>query len=81
VSGRGQGVWFRQSTYDAVSGTGVDGWIRNLADGRVEAVFEGEPDAVERAVSYVSRGPERARVDHVDIADELPEGLEGFAVR
>ena len=80
VSGRVQGVWFRQSTYEAVSGTGIDGWVRNLADGRVEAVFEGEPDPVDRAVAYVSHGPERARVDHVEVTNEPPEGLVGFAV-
>jgi acylphosphatase len=81
LSGRVQGVWFRQSTYDAVLGTGVDGWVRNLSDGRVEAVFEGEPGPVERALAYVSHGPERARVDDVEVANEPPEGLEGFAVR
>jgi acylphosphatase len=81
VSGRVQGVWFRQSTAEALVGTGVAGWVRNLDDGRVEAVFEGTREAVDGAVGYVSRGPERARVDAVELTDETPEGLSGFRVR
>jgi acylphosphatase len=81
VAGRVQGVWFRQSTYDAVAATGVDGWVRNLPDGRVEAVFEGASDAVDRALAYVSRGPQRARVDDVAVVRETLEGLSGFSVR
>jgi acylphosphatase len=80
VSGRVQGVWFRQSTYSAVAGTGVAGWVRNLDDGRVEVVLEGAPDAVSQALDYVSSGPERARVDDVEITREQPTGLEGFRV-
>ena len=81
VAGRVQGVWFRQSTADAVAGTGVAGWVRNLEDGRVESVFEGSESAVSRAVDYVSHGPERARVDSVETVRESPAGLVGFSVR
>ena len=81
VSGRVQGVWFRQSTAEAVIGTGVGGWVRNLEDGRVEAVFEGPPSAVERALAYVSHGPERARVDDVETVREEPTGAKTFSVR
>jgi acylphosphatase len=81
VSGRVQGVWFRQSTADAMTGTGVAGWVRNLDDGRVEAVFEGAESAVDRALDYVSHGPERARVEAVETVREPPAGLTGFAVR
>lgn len=81
VSGRVQGVWFRQSTAEAMSGVGVSGWVRNLDDGRVEAAFEGSPEAVARALDYVGHGPERARVDHVERIIEVPTGETGFTVR
>jgi acylphosphatase len=80
VSGRVQGVWFRQSTAREV-GQSVAGWVRNLDDGRVEAVFEGAPEAVAEAVAYVGHGPERAYVEGVERFDEQPEGLTGFTVR
>lgn len=81
VSGRVQGVWFRRSTADEARVIGVDGWVRNLPDGAVEAVFEGTPGAVSLALDYVSHGPERAVVEAVDSAPEPPEGLRGFDVR
>jgi acylphosphatase len=81
VSGRVQGVWFRQSTAERAAGLGVAGWVRNLEDGRVEAVFEGAPDAVEQALGYVRVGPERARVDDVETVRETPAGERGFNVR
>jgi len=81
VSGRVQGVWFRQSTAEAMAGTGVAGWVRNLDDGRVEAVFEGSPDDVAVALAYVSLGPQRARVDSVEQFREAPDGLVGFVIR
>ena len=81
VSGRVQGVWFRQSTADEASAAGVSGWVRNLPDGRVEAVFEGEPDAVDRVLAYVRVGPQRAYVEAVDVEWEAPRGERGFQVR
>jgi acylphosphatase len=81
VRGRVQGVWFRQSTADAARALGVDGWARNLDDGRVEAVFEGTAASVGSALDYVRTGPERARVDDVEISYEPPTGETGFAVR
>lgn len=81
VSGRVQGVWFRRSTADEATLIGVDGWVRNLPDGRVEAVFEGTPGAVSLALDYVARGPERAIVEDVDTLPETPEGIRGFTVR
>lgn len=57
------------------------GWIRNLPDGNVEAVFEGERDAVEMLVAFVREGPRGARVDWVDVEAEEPEGLAGFEIR
>ena len=81
VSGRVQGVWFRQSTADEASAAAVSGWVRNLPDGRVEAVFEGEPDAVDRALAYLRVGPSRSYVESVEVEWETPRGERGFQVR
>ena len=74
VSGRVQGVFFRSATRDRARALGVRGFVRNLPDGRVEAVFEGEPAAVEDAIGFVSAGPPHARVEHVDVRHEPPTG-------
>lgn len=81
VEGRVQGVFFRDSTRRTAEGLGLAGWVRNLPDGRVEAVFEGEPDAVGRAVAWSERGPEHATVISIEVHAETPEGLSGFSVR
>ena len=81
VHGRVQGVFFRGSTEREAERAGVEGWVRNRTDGTVEAVFEGEPVAVEALVRYVGEGPRQARVDHVEIQEEAVEGLLGFATR
>jgi acylphosphatase len=59
----------------------VAGWVRNNWDGTVEAVFEGEPDAVERLIDFCRQGPRGAQVERTEVHEEEPEGLEGFAVR
>jgi acylphosphatase len=81
VSGRVQGVWFRESCRDAAAGGGVNGWVRNLADGTVEVVVEGPEAAVDRMVEWCREGPPRARVDSVDVHAEPPVGESGFRVR
>ena len=82
VSGRVQGVFFRDSTRREAERVGVSGWVRNLDDGTVEAVFEGEHDAVQAALDFCRRGPERARVDDVVCFPGEPlEGLDHFEVR
>lgn len=80
VSGRVQGVWFRGSTEAEARAAGVCGWVRNLADGRVEAVFEGPAPAVDALVAFCRRGPRHARVEGVEVFEEAPEGLAGFRV-
>jgi acylphosphatase len=70
VSGRVQGVFFRQSTQRLAQGLGVKGWVRNLPDGRVEAVFEGEEPAVKALVEYCRLGPSAARVDNIEVRNE-----------
>ena len=81
VHGRVQGVFFRDSTEREAASRGVAGWVRNRDDGAVEAVFEGDSDAVEALVEFCKSGPSRADVDRVEVEDEEPEGLEGFEVR
>jgi acylphosphatase len=81
VHGRVQGVFFRDSTRRKAQTVGVSGWVRNCPDGTVEAVFEGDDDAVRRMVDWVREGPGHAEVDRVDVVEEQPEGLSGFDVR
>jgi len=81
VRGRVQGVWFRGSTEEAARAAGVAGWVRNRSDGSVEAVFEGEPEAVERALAFCHTGPPLAHVTAVEATPEPPEQLVGFEVR
>ena len=81
VSGRVQGVFFRETVRRRAESSRVAGWVQNASDGSVEAVFEGEPKAVERLVDWCREGPRGARVEWVDVATEEPEGLEGFSVR
>lgn len=81
VDGRVQGVYFRQSTQTEARRLGVDGWVRNLPDGRVEAAFEGEPAAVAQAVTYARRGPARAMVTSAEEHPEAPQGEQGFRIR
>jgi acylphosphatase len=81
VHGRVQGVFFRDSLRRLAERHGVSGWARNTAEGTVEAVFEGEPDAVAQLVSFAENGPPDAHVEGVDVRVEEPEGLSGFSVR
>ncbi len=82
VSGWVQGVFFRAETRDLARQLGVTGWVRNLWDGRVEAVFEGEDWVVERLVAWCHRGPRGAQVDEVDVTYEDHTGeYETFSVR
>ena len=80
VHGRVQGVFFRGATETEAVAAGLAGFVRNRADGSVEAVFEGPPDAVAALVEFCRRGPSHARVARVETFDEAPEGLRGFRV-
>jgi acylphosphatase len=80
VHGRVQGVFFRDSTRQRADSAGVAGWVSNRPDGTVEAVFEGDEDAVERLVGWMRDGPRGAQVDRVEVNEEEPEGLSGFTV-
>lgn len=79
VSGRVQGVGFRAAVERAARSRGVAGWVRNRPDGTVEAVLEGEEDAVSALLRVCREGPRLAAVAHVEVVEEEPEGLSGFA--
>ncbi len=82
VSGRVQGVFFRQGTRDLARRLGVTGWVRNLLDGRVEAVFEGEREDVESMIDFCKRGPPGAKVTKVDVRwEEYVGEFKGFRIR
>jgi acylphosphatase len=81
VSGQVQGVYFRDTCRRTALAQGVAGWVRNLPDGRVEAVFAGDADRVERLVRWAQTGPRHARVSDVVVADEPVERLAGFTIR
>jgi acylphosphatase len=81
ISGRVQGVFFRETCRRLAQQHVVSGWVRNLADGRVEAVFEGADDDVRRMVEWSRQGPRSAVVEDVSVQPEPPEGISGFQVR
>lgn len=81
ISGRVQGVFFRSTTRHIALSFGVKGWVRNLPDGRLEAVFEGEKDAVEKTIDFCRTGPPGAHIDSVDVKWEEPKGEDEFEVR
>jgi acylphosphatase len=81
VSGRVQGVFFRDTARRRAEAAGVTGWVRNRSDGAVEAVFEGNPDRVEELVEFCRHGPSRAEVAKAEVTEEEPEGLSGFEIR
>ena len=80
VHGQVQGVFFRDTCRREARSRQVAGWIRNNADGTVEAVFEGDPDAVTTLVEWAHQGPAGAQVSRVEVGKEEPEGLSGFRV-
>lgn len=80
VHGQVQGVFFRASCRDEASARGIAGSADNLPDGSVEVVFEGDRDAVEEMVSWARTGPANAEVTELDVYEEEPQGMSGFAV-
>jgi acylphosphatase len=81
VSGRVQGVFFRNSCARQARAEGVAGWVKNRADGRVEAFLEGFPQPVENLVAWCRQGPDFADVSEVQVIEERPAGLEGFRIQ
>ncbi len=81
VSGTVQGVYYRANTRDTARDKGVDGWVKNLDDGRVEAVFEGPEKEVESMIEWCHTGSPAAEVEDVEAEYEEPQGEDGFEVR
>ncbi len=82
IAGQVQGVFFRDSTRQKAEELNLAGWVKNLPDGRVEAVFEGPPDEVKKMLRWCEEGPRQATVENVDTDIEDPVGdLSGFEVR
>jgi acylphosphatase len=81
ISGRVQGVFFRDTLRRLAERNGIGGWARNTAEGTVEAVLEGDEPGVEAVIDFAREGPESASVTHIDVLDEEPEGLRGFEIR
>lgn len=81
VSGRVQGVDFRQATAEQAERLDLDGWVRNLADGRVEVLFEGDEVAVTELASWLEQGPPAAEVTALELQDQALQGVAGFIVR
>lgn len=77
ISGRVQGVWFRQSTKEKAAELGVTGWCRNCPDGSVEAVFQGEKKIINAIIAWCHEGPRMARVDQVEV--EWLDCADGFS--
>ncbi|HVF08092.1 MAG TPA: acylphosphatase [Actinomycetota bacterium] len=78
--GRVQGVFYRASCAERARALGLAGWIRNTADGEVEAEFEGPPEVVAAMVSWCSVGPPHAVVEHVEVEEAPPTGETGFRI-
>lgn len=80
ISGRVQGVFYRAFTQEVANSLKLNGWVRNLRDGRVEAVFEGDEEKILLAIEKCKDGPPFSRVDNIEIKWEEPEGLKGFEI-
>jgi acylphosphatase len=82
ITGMVQGVFFRAKTRNEAIRNNVKGWVRNLSDGRVEAVFEGKPEDVDRVVNWCRIGPSLAAVEHVEVTEEAYTGtFTDFSIR
>ena len=81
ISGQVQGVFFRACTKVKAEELSLCGWVKNLEDGRVEAVFEGEPEMIKQMLNWCDQGSPASQVDKVERLEEEPEGLERFEIK
>jgi acylphosphatase len=82
ISGRVQGVFFRSNTRKKALELGLGGWVRNMNDGRVEAVFEGEESSIEKVITWCHQGPSYASVDDVEVSwEEFRDEFQTFSIR
>jgi acylphosphatase len=80
VSGRVQGVFYRDSCKATAQGAGVAGSARNLPDGRVEIILEGDTDAVDEVIAWCRKGTSQSKVESVEVSEEEPAGSSGFGI-
>ncbi len=80
IYGRVQGVWFRAHTKEMAEKLGIKGWVRNMPDGSVEAVFEGDEKSLKEMIKWCQRGPPLARVTRVEVRYEEPKGEKEFKI-
>lgn len=81
VSGKVQGVGFRQHTAEQAERLDLDGWVKNLPDGQVEVLLEGEEEQVQELVAWLEQGPPRASVDALELSPQPVQGITGFLIR
>ena len=81
IYGKVQGVWFRAHTKKEANRIDICGWVRNIKDGSVEAIFEGNDDQIGEIINWCHKGPDMSRVDKVKVSYEKPEGEIGFEIR
>lgn len=81
ITGKVQGVYYRQTTLEQAQTLGLDGWVKNLADGRVEVLFEGPQGAVTELAEWLKQGPVDARVDVVELTEQPLQNLKGFVIQ
>lgn len=81
ISGKVQGVGYRFSTMHEANKLGISGWVRNMPDGRVEAVFEGDMATLSQMLQWCHKGPRAAKVEDVAVDYKAAEGLRGFEIR
>lgn len=81
ISGRVQGVFYRANTKEMAAEMEVDGWVKNLNDGRVEAVFEGRRKNIEKIIDWCWEGSSQANVEDIDVSWEDPRDIEGFEIK
>ncbi len=81
ITGKVQGVWYRESTRKEAERHGLDGWVRNREDGSVEAFFDGPDEAVDRMLDWCHEGPPGAEVSAIEHLEDVEEHVRGFEVR
>jgi len=82
ISGRVQGVWFRANTKQKAEQLGVTGWVKNTADGKVEAIFEGDKKHIQEMIDWCHQGPPSAQIEQVEITEQsLSNGFDGFSIK
>lgn len=81
IKGKVQGVFFRKNTKNKADELGISGWVKNLADGRVEAVFEGEKNKVKKMIDWCYKGSSASKVEKIEVNKQKEQDLKGFQIK